>query len=364
LIEENGWYGVIVAQRSSGRILAGNHRWRAAKAAGMSELPVAYLDVDDDRAERILLADNRSNDLASYDDHALADLLQTLTATDDGLLGTGYDGDDLDQLLRDLNGHEAEADPGGQADRAGELQEKWDTALGQVWVVGRHRVVCGDSRDAAVLSQATNGERVGMLLTDPPYGINLDTDYAATSGSATAQLRGTPGNTYRPVIGDDEAFDPAPLVEFFTATAEQFWFGADYYRRLLSDDDRDGSWLVWDKRNEATDAVIGSGFELVWSRAGHKRDLLRHFYAGAFGADARDRAHPTQKPVPLLREMINRWAPPTTLVADPYLGSGSTLVACEHEGHPGCGVEIDPAYVAVTLERLTSLGLTPEQTSG
>lgn len=100
-IEANGFYGAIVAQRSTGFVLAGNHRLMAAKAQGLTEIPCVWVDVDDDRALRILLADNRTNDLASYDDTVLAALLSDLANTSD-LVGTGYDGDDLDELIADL----------------------------------------------------------------------------------------------------------------------------------------------------------------------------------------------------------------------------------------------------------------------
>ena len=100
-IQENGWYGVIVAQKSTGHVLAGNHRLRAAKKLGMTELPVYWVDVDDTQARKILLADNRTNDLAAYDDGTLAEILAELATTDD-LLGTGYDGTDLDTMLEDL----------------------------------------------------------------------------------------------------------------------------------------------------------------------------------------------------------------------------------------------------------------------
>lgn len=100
-IRANGFYGQVVVQKSTGRILVGNHRWRAAMAAGATEIPVTWVDVDDDRALRILLVDNRTNDLASYDDEALAVLLREL-ADGTGLGGTGYDGDDLDRLIADL----------------------------------------------------------------------------------------------------------------------------------------------------------------------------------------------------------------------------------------------------------------------
>jgi len=100
-IEHNGFYGAIIVQRSSGAILAGNHRYMAAVQSGITELPVLYVDVDDDRALRILLADNRTNDKASYDNSTLAEILSDLANTSD-LLGTGYDGDDLDELIAGL----------------------------------------------------------------------------------------------------------------------------------------------------------------------------------------------------------------------------------------------------------------------
>ena len=101
-IQENGFFGALVVQESSGCILVGNHRWMAAKEAGLQEVPVMYVDVDDERAMRILLADNRTNDVASYDGEMLVDVLEHLESTDEGLAGTGYDGDALDELLDDL----------------------------------------------------------------------------------------------------------------------------------------------------------------------------------------------------------------------------------------------------------------------
>lgn len=101
-LRAHGQYRAIVVQRSTGHILAGNHTWKAAKALGWKQISVHYLDCDDDKAMRILLADNRANDLASYDDTALAELLKELSATDLGLEATLYDGDALDELLFDL----------------------------------------------------------------------------------------------------------------------------------------------------------------------------------------------------------------------------------------------------------------------
>lgn len=103
LIEANGWYGALVVQESSGRILVGNHRYRAAVQQGLSELPVFYLDVDDETALRILLGDNGSTDAATYDEVKLAELLRELITTPPGLRGTAKDADDLDALMAKIN---------------------------------------------------------------------------------------------------------------------------------------------------------------------------------------------------------------------------------------------------------------------
>jgi ParB-like nuclease family protein len=98
-VQRNGFYGALVVQRSTNYVLAGNHRLQAAQKSGIEQLPVIWVDVDDARAKRILLADNRSNDVATYDESELIRLLQELDGTDDGLYGTLYDAADLDDLL-------------------------------------------------------------------------------------------------------------------------------------------------------------------------------------------------------------------------------------------------------------------------
>lgn len=131
-IEANGFYGAVVAQRSTGHILAGNHRWFAAQAAGLAEVPVIWVDVDDDKARRILLADNRTNDKAGYDNAALLSVLEELAVSPEALLGTGYDPvalDDLRALAGDVEmlapveprGDYAEA-PGEEQDRVAHYQ--------------------------------------------------------------------------------------------------------------------------------------------------------------------------------------------------------------------------------------------------
>jgi hypothetical protein len=232
--------------------------------------------------------------------------------------------------------------------------------LGDVWVLGAHVVMCGDARCSEDLDRLLGGDRPGVVLTDPPYGMNLDTDYSKLRGSPRASMR-EGGKKHRRVEGDNEPFDAAPLRAYFSQVAEQFWFGADYYRRTLTGDDLDGSWLVWDKRSQESEAIIGSSFELIWSAVRHKRQVLRHYWCGAFGnPEARNRMHPTQKPTTLLGEILNRWSKAGALVVDPYGGSGSTLIACHRAGRIARLIELDPQYADVICRRFQEhIGITP-----
>lgn len=298
---------------------------------------------------------NQATIAGGFNDVDLAALVTELAGVDAELVSIlGFDDDQLAALLADpvLAGgaNELLTDPDAVVADAPALTQPSD-----LWVLGEHRLACGDSATASPFDALLQGEAVGCILTDPPYGISLETDYAPVKGSVAGQAfwgSSSAGRTYRPVIGDDRPFDASFLRSMFVAVAEQFWFGADYYRRTLSEDDMDGSWLVWDKRTEATDVVIGSGFELIWSAKGHKRDLLRFYWCGAPGAaENRNRMHPTQKPAALLSDILDRWAPASCVVLDPFAGSGSTLIAAHQTGRRARLVEIDPHYCDVICKR-------------
>ena len=346
-IEVNGWYGAVVAQSSTRHVLAGNNRMEAARRLGMTDLPVHWLDVDDATARRIMLADNRTNDLATYDDAVLVQLLEA-AAADDGLFGTGYDGDDLDDLLADI-ASDVDDDPG-----AGAVPDDPITRRGDLIILGEHRLVCGDSFDLAVLDEAVAGLPVGCVLTDPPYGVCLQTDYSIIGGLNPPSGPKSPGVKYRSVVGDDHPFDAAPFVARFDDVREQFWWGADYYRATIPEGDLAGSWLVWDKRvDESLDAVLGAAFELCWSRQKHQRRILRHVWTNynSHDNDGHARAHPTEKPVLMLRDILDRWAPDKCRVVDPFAGSGTTLIAAHNTGRTCSAVEIDPGYCDVIVTR-------------
>ena len=124
-IEANGFYGSVIAQKSTGHILAGNHRFLAAKHANAEQVPVTWVDVSDEEAVRILLADNRTNDLATYNDDALAELLEGLMRDTGSIDGTGYDGNDLDELLSKLNDINFEPGTEDEQGKLDQLEPKW-----------------------------------------------------------------------------------------------------------------------------------------------------------------------------------------------------------------------------------------------
>jgi len=356
-IDNNGFYGRVIAQKSTGFILAGNHRWQAMTQAGATEIPVEWIDVDDDHALRILLADNRTNDLASYNDNELADLLEQLRVDTGTLAGTGYDGDDLDELLDDLGrAHDegTEEAPEAQVDRAEELREKWGTEVGQLWQIGPHRLLCGDSTQAESKRRLVQGAKPAMVWTDPPYGIayrDLKKKHSA--------------------IQNDEA-PPVDLVaEAYTGIGI-----SDKTPAYFCCDWRSLGWM----REAVTKLGLAEKAVIVWDKKNPAQNLDRYFkqhefilYAGPYGGEATLRGdvwtvprqaekigHPTPKPVDLVSLAIGDGSAVGDVVVDLFAGGGSAFVAAERTGRLCYGMELEPKYVAVILERLVDAGLTPE----
>jgi len=165
-LTHHGQYRPIVVQRSTGFVLAGNHTLHAARSLGWPDIAATYVDCGDDQALRILLVDNRANDLATYDETALVAFLKELLETDLGLDGTLFDGDALDQLIHDL----------GREDEIGvDAPETAPaiTQLGDIWLLGQHRLMCGDSTDSNQIALLVNGNQIDMVWTDPPYGVKI-----------------------------------------------------------------------------------------------------------------------------------------------------------------------------------------------
>jgi len=244
--------------------------------------------------------------------------------------------------------------PEPKIDEAEELLEKWEVQSGQIWQLGDHRVICGDCTDKVVVDRLMGGETADMVITDPPYGMGLDTNYAPITGFNKAMKREIKGKNYDKVVGDDEEYNPEQILEYFSSVKEIFLWGADYYSRYIPS----GGWFVWDKCvtedgkiSEAAESMIGSNFELCWSKKRHKRVIVRKYHRGFTSVDKSKRQHPTQKPIQLFEWFIEKFSNAEDVIADFYIGSGTAVLACEQLNRKCYGVEIEPKYVAVTIER-------------
>lgn len=179
------------------------------------------------------------------------------------------------------------------------------------------------------------------IIADPPYGISERTDRKTKGRSNLAEC-----NDFPPVHGDDEPFDPSHLLAY----PRVFLFGANHFSDRLPPSP---SWFVWDKRDGIT-SNDNADCEVAWSNLGGPARLLSHRWSGMIKASERDekRIHPTQKPVAVMRWIIDRYTKPGDLVVDPYAGSGATLRAAKDLGRPAIGIEYERAYCDRIIDRL------------
>ena len=359
LIKEFGFKVPVVA-RSDGSVVDGHLRLRAARHLGMETVPVVLADEwTEAQVKAFRIAVNKSAELAEWDTAMLALEIEDLKELDFDLELTGFELPELDEILSagEQAGTKGQTDP----DAVPEAQEAPVTREGDVWLLGRHRLMCGDSTDAGSVALLMAGEKADMVFTDPPYGMKLDTDYTASKknlqSSFMKEKRLTGGKCYPPVIGDNDDFSPAlinTVFENFGYCKEIFMFGADYYAELLPERNA-GAWIVWDKRlDESADKMQGSCFELCWSKAKHKRDVARIKWVYIFGTEKEfdhQRHHPTQKPIDLAVWFLDRYADEDSTIVDLFGGSGSTLIACEKTGRVCRMMELSPRYCDVIVRR-------------
>ena len=346
-IVEFGFTNPILVDSSDG-IIAGHGRLQAAQELGLSTVPIVVLDHLTDRQRRAyILADNQLALNAGWDLELLRTELEDLVADDFDLSVIGFSDEELSDLLPEIE--ELDAEELGQADEVPEAPEDPITKPGDLWILGNHRLLCGDSTNIQHVERLMDGQKADMVFTDPPYGMNLDTDYSKM---------GDGGKTHKAVIADDEQYDAGFLLSTFAYCKEIFLWGADYYVETLRRTYPNlGSWIVWDKysdeeRQGLLDGRFGSAFETCWSKTQHKRELARVLVTTNYTARGDEtRVHPTQKPVALAEWFFDRWGKSGDLVVDLYGGSGSTLIACEKTSRHCRMMELDPAYVDVIVKR-------------
>jgi DNA modification methylase len=255
------------------------------------------------------------------------------------------DANNLKELLKS-EAPTADAEP--QVDRAAELLEKWGVQPGDLWQIGDHRLICGDCTDAATVARVMGGERADMVFTDPPYGIEYDN--AERWQGIEKQNEGATRTRGEMIQGDDQEFDPSFILSEFSYCKEVFLWGMQYYLEKLPN----GGVIVWNRKTKEQENTPHADFELCWSKV-QRHKMAWITWGGWKSKEAgEERLHTTQKPVELAVWFLDKWSKDDDIVWDGYLGSGTTLVACENLRRKCRAIEISPAYVAVALERMSA----------
>ena len=331
-------------------VLGGNMRLRACLEAGLTDVPVIHANnLSEEKKKEFIVKDNVGFGEWDWDD--LANNWDALELTEWGLDIPNFETEVLEAEENDF------AVPDGGIET--------DIVLGDLFEIGEHRLLCGDSTDSDQVAKLMNGQKADMVFTDPPYGMFLDTDYSKIKGTENSiGFKGnTTGNKYDKIIGDNEDFTPELINTIFASfpkTKEIFIWGADYFVDLLPNYGKDGSWLVWNKRSsEAQQRGIGNCFELCWSFNKHKRFVLEFEWFGFLSKDdpneARNRQHPSMKPSKLISRMINEFCKDANIIVDIFLGSGTTMLATHQLKRKCYGMELDPKYCQVIIDRMLKL---------
>lgn len=341
-IQRVGYRTPVVVDENM-EILVGHTRWKAMKELGHKTLNIIqYKDLTKEQKDDYRILDNKTGEVAEWDFDILLEDFDK-----DHLLDLGFDIKDLpmDDIVED------EAPPAPEIPK---------TVKGDLYELGNHRLLCGDSTIITDVEKLMNGQKADMVFTDPPYGMFLNADFSGMKNNLDfAKEKGfVGGRKYENVIGDHKDFNPDfinNIFDLFGDCEEIFLWGADYYSDLLRDKN-DGSWIVWDKRlEESADKMYGSCFELCWSKAKHKRMIARIKWASVFGTEKEfdhKRHHPTQKPIALAKWFFDYYSlKDKNSVADLFLGSGSTLIACEQTNRKCYGMELDEKYCDVIVQR-------------
>lgn len=376
-MREFGWTNPILIDHQGG-VIAGHGRLEAAKLLGVSEVPVIRLtDMTDAQKRAYVIADNKLAENAGWDRAALAVEIQGLIEIDPlfDLELTGFVMGEIDVLI----GEQADAANKAAADRLPEIDavRPLISRLGDLWMLGQHRLLCGDATKPEAFTCLMDGEQARLVFTDPPYNVPVDghvcglgsvkhEEFAMASGEMseaefTAFLRSVLANLASASADGSIHFvcmDWRHMFELLSA-------GRQVYADLKNI-------CVWNKTNGGMGSLYRSKHELVAVfKNGHAPhinnvELGRHGryrtnvwdYEGVntFGKERDALAiHPTVKPVQLIEDAILDCSDRGNIVLDAFSGSGSTLIAAERAGRRGFGLELEPKYVDATLRRFRDL---------
>ena len=329
-ITECGFNDPIGVYGENLTIVEGHGRLLAAKKLGMKEVPCIRLDhMTDDQRRKYAILHNKTAELSAFDFDNLAIELEDLDFSNFDFTFGIDDEEEETEIVED---------------EAPEVDEDAEpiAKLGDIWQLGRHRLMCGSSTDKDSIIKLTENNPIYLIYTDPPYGMN------AVSKSGVLSK-----NYKTDIMGDDDnsvAISAFMLASEMYRNTNQIWWGANYYTECLPSSE---CWIVWDKNNGASDQT---DCELAWANF---RSVVRQF---TMASEKKNRVHPTQKPVKLFSEIVKKFDKNNNFktVLDLFGGSGSTLIACEQLNRTCYMMELDPKYCDVILQRYINLTGTSE----
>jgi DNA modification methylase len=362
-------------------VLGGNMRFEALKANGLKEIPDEWVkrasELTPEQKREFVVKDNAG--FGEWDWDALANEWSELPLAEWGV--------DLPEEWLQGNGHkeEDEGAVAGMVDRAAELQEKWKVERGQVWQVGRHRLMCGDSTSHGDLERLLEGKSVDCVFTSPPYAVGVDYgEYADTIENLRAMLPKLSRLWLERVYSGGFAvvnFSDIASGRNIAETQEpcEYPMALEYWPVFRSD-----GWLLWSRRvwckpNPRVHSLqcIGSNraatdWEHVWTWKKPGEPIVKRVdgehpsplgwvdTTRDVGVEVGKETHGAGMATLVAMRMVNVHSRPGHAVLEPFTGTGTTIVACEELGREAFGMEQAEKFCAVTLERLSALGLTPE----
>ena len=311
-------------------VLGGNMRLKACIEAGLKDLPVIRCtNWSEERKSEFIIKDNVG--FGEWDWNILANEWDVHPLVDWGLDVWETEPEEVEGLTDEDDVPEAPEEP--------------ITKLGDVWILGEHRVMCGDSTSKEAVEILMDGEKADMVFTDPPYGIDVVKDNKVGADFGVAKK-----GVYSKVISDDT-----------TETAKDFYdkcvelkmenfiiFGGNYFTNFLPFSD---GWLIWNKRGDTGIRNTFADGEMAWCSFHTPIRLYHQLWNGMIREGEKDkRVHPTQKPIRMLSEIIKDHVK-GNIIYDGFLGSGSILLASEQQGKKCYGMELDPKYCDVIVKR-------------
>ena len=342
-IKEFGWTNPVLLSKD-GIILAGHARVKAAQKAGLDEVPVIRLPLEGERADAYLLADNKLQDETEWDMDKLKDVIEDLSEQGFDLDLTGFDASELDDIMQDLKGESEIIE-----DEPPEPPEEPITRPGDLWILGRHRLLCGDATVTTDVDRLMDGKKADMVFTDPPYEIDTRGGGILKTANSMKQIRENKVDSFDPerlVLWSDTNIycHNKPLIKKYIELAERNKVSYDlaFYKKPCTVPNYKGH-LMTDCEYIA---IIG--------KQDPNKGLEKECYSKCYtGSKDPENKMSYSKPVGLCAKFIKLYSKGNVL--DLFGGSGSTLIAAEQLNRICYMMELDPKYCDVIIQRWENL---------